>query len=107
MTRSECLDTAKKTICNDRNDQYGEPEDNFKVIAEFWSSYLGKKISSTDVANLMVLFKIARAKNASKEDTFIDICGYAACGCEIATKSTFVNADAVNKYFPLKEANDV
>lgn len=27
MTRSECLNLAKKTVCQDRNDQYGEPEE--------------------------------------------------------------------------------
>lgn len=85
MTRSECLDEAKMIICQDRNNQYGEPEDNFKVIAEFWGSYLNKDLNATDVANMMVLFKIARNMANPKEDNFVDICGYAACGIEVAT----------------------
>lgn len=83
MTRSDILDEAKKTICQDRNNQYGEPEDNFKVIANFWSEYLDTEITATDVANMMILFKVARNKANSKGDNWVDICGYAACGGEI------------------------
>ena len=28
------LEDAIQCVCTDRNEQYGEPEDNFKVIAE-------------------------------------------------------------------------
>lgn len=92
MTRDEILDTAKNCVCNDRNMQYGEPEDNFTSIAGFWQEYLytatGEHINLTafDVANMMVLFKVARAATAganASADTFVDIAGYAACGGEI------------------------
>ena len=37
---------------------------------------------------MMILLKVARIKsNNSKEDSFIDIAGYAACGGEIASQS--------------------
>lgn len=85
MTRSECLDIAKKTVCQDRNDQYGKPEDNFKIVAEFWGSYLNKSLTPADVANLMILFKIARNMGGVKEDNYVDIAGYAACGVEVLT----------------------
>ena len=88
MSRAEILDVAKRTICNDRNDQYGEPEDNFKMIADLWGDYLHKKLSAEDVANMMILFKVARNVTGSgKMDNWIDICGYAACGGEIAEKN--------------------
>lgn len=73
------------------NRQYGEPEDNFTVIANLWCDYLqgaGVKIDFLepyDVAMMMVLFKVARAsttQNGPTEDTFLDIAGYAACGVE-------------------------
>ena len=34
MTRSGILDAAKQIVTKDRNARYGEPEDNFSVIAE-------------------------------------------------------------------------
>lgn len=36
MNREMCLDEAKKCVCMDRNQQYGEPEQNFTVIAQLW-----------------------------------------------------------------------
>lgn len=85
MTRAECLEGARQAVCFDRNASYGEPEDNFSVVAEFWSTYLETKISPEDVANMMILFKVARSATAEKAvpDTWVDICGYAACGAEI------------------------
>lgn len=34
VTRQSILDTAAKYVCQDRNDQYGEPEDSFQTIAD-------------------------------------------------------------------------
>lgn len=92
MSREDILIEAKKIVCNDRNQQYGEPEDNFEVIAKLWTAYFGRvpvvrDISSKDVAMAMVLFKIGRAMTCQEEktDTYIDICGYAACAGQIST----------------------
>ena len=38
MKRSEILETAAKIVTGGKNKQYGEPEDNFAVIAEYWST---------------------------------------------------------------------
>lgn len=84
MTRRECLETAEHMVNGDREHDYGTPEDNFKTIAGLWSAYLGKEISSLDVAMLMALMKIARIKVGTKPDSFVDLAGYAACGAEIA-----------------------
>ena len=84
MTRRECLETAEHMVNGDREHDYGTPEDNFKTIAGLWSAYLGKEISSLDVAMLMALMKIARIKAGTKPDSFVDLAGYAACGDEIA-----------------------
>lgn len=85
MTRAEMLERAKQIVCNDRNKQYGEPEDNFAVIAELWESYLGVKIGAIDVANMMILFKMARIVTVIHPslDSYIDIAGYAACAAEM------------------------
>lgn len=83
MTRKECLDAAIDAVCKDRENTYGKPEDNFKLIAELWSTYIGAKIGPRDVAVMMILLKTARAKNSNHDDNFVDIAGYAACAAEI------------------------
>ena len=87
MTRKECLDHAAKAVLTDRNAAYGEPEDSFGVIAGMWSVYLGRPVSSYDVACMMALLKIVRAKqNPHHDDSWTDLAGYAACGAECAEK---------------------
>lgn len=83
-TRKACLESAMEIVCNDREDTYGSPEDNFSLIAELWSNYTGAELSGKDVAMMMALLKIARIKTGKyKADNYIDLAGYAACACEI------------------------
>lgn len=84
MNRSEILDKAKEIVNGARQENYGNPESNFQKIADYWTLYLGKSIQPHDVALMMVLMKLARLQNkADHEDSWIDICGYAANGGEI------------------------
>ena len=93
MTRKEILDAALKCVNGDRDEQYGSPEASFEAIANFWNVYLhelretrGSDIClvAKDVAVMMSLFKIARITTGqSKDDNWIDLAGYAACGGEI------------------------
>lgn len=84
MKRVELLEKAKEVVTGERVDIYGNPEDNFKEIAEYWSLYLGKKITPQDVAILMIFLKIARIKTGQDHiDNFIDIAGYSACAVEM------------------------
>lgn len=80
--RREILTDAAACVCSDRNAQYGEPEDNFDVIAAMWSAYLGIPLHALDVASMMILFKVSRLATAEKpsRDSYVDIAGYAACG---------------------------
>ena len=41
MKRDEILETAKRCVCGDREQDYESPEKNFERIAEFWSTYMG------------------------------------------------------------------
>ena len=85
--REEILHGARSCICEDRNAQYGEPENNFGAIARLWSEYLDMDVSAHDVGMMMALFKIARIKTAqkkTKEDSYVDAVGYIACAGEIA-----------------------
>lgn len=86
-TRAEILDAAKRIVTGDREKQYGKPEDNFAVIAEFWTTYIGHPISSEDVAIMMALLKIARIRSGNyKADSFVDGVGYLSLAAEIARR---------------------
>ena len=94
MKRYEILETAAKIVTGGRNKQYGEPEDNFEVIAEYWSTYLSQHnggrvilLTPMDVAIMMALFKIGRITTAGEftADSYGDCAGYAAIAGEIAT----------------------
>ena len=90
MNRAMILETAAKIVTGNREQEYRTPEDNFKEIANLWSSFLGTRqgnpLTAGDVAIMMILFKIGRlATGAGSADTWVDIAGYAACGGEIAT----------------------
>lgn len=92
MTRPEILDAAKACVCGQREQDYGKPEDNFRLIAHLWNVYLGlegfNEIAPLDVAMMMALLKIARISTGTgTADSFVDLAGYAACGGEIAEAS--------------------
>jgi len=91
QVRENVLDEAKKCVLHDRNSTYGKPEDNFRRIAELWTAYLGIRpkdvgasITPTDVAQMMLLMKVARlAHNPTHKDSWVDGIGYLACGAGI------------------------
>ena len=91
--REATLDAAKKCVCGDRDKQYGIPENNFKTIAALWTAYVASShgldvspvFDPADVAAMMALLKIARISTGKdKADSWIDGCGYLACGAEVA-----------------------
>jgi hypothetical protein len=93
MKRAEILAAAERCVCGDREQDYGSPENNFRTIASLWEAYLRPKCTSQDadlcilpedVAAMLALLKIARiASGHAKEDNWVDLAGYAACGGEI------------------------
>ena len=86
MNRKECLTSAETCVTGQRQNDYGKAEDNFSRIALLWNAYTGYAFSPKDVAMMMALLKIARIQTGTAtEDSFVDLAGYAACGCEIAT----------------------
>ena len=97
MKRADVLQTAEKCVCGQRQQDYGTPENNFQAIADLWNAYMknvrGKAsfrmavptFTAFDVAMLMALLKVGRiATGTATEDSFVDACGYLACGGEIA-----------------------
>ena len=89
--RAEFLETVKTFVCKDRNVTHGDAEDNFRVIAQLWETYLQgtppQSLNSTDVAIMMCLFKVARLMaNPKNMENWHDLAGYAACGGGIVMK---------------------
>lgn len=88
-TRKRVLKEAEKCVCGQREQDYGTPEDSFEMIGNLWTVYLdcATKIDAHDVAAMMALLKIARiSENPQHMDSWVDGCGYFACGGEIAGK---------------------
>ncbi len=88
MNRKEILDASAECITRDRAATHGQAEDNFAQIAAAWTWWLNERLSAPidayDVAQMMTLFKLARAKsNAQHLDNFIDGCGYLAIAAEL------------------------
>lgn len=79
----DCLDEAKACITGERQDQYGNPEDSFALIADYWRTYLNQPVTALDVAHMMILFKVARCQGQEpKRDNYTDICGYSSIAAD-------------------------
>lgn len=90
--RQEVLDKVQDCVCKDRQNTYGDAEDNFSDIAAYMTLWLqqrgllaqGKKLESFDVAQLSSFIKIARkAVNPRYLDNWVDDAGYNVCGAGI------------------------
>ena len=70
-------DKAKRIVFGDREQTYGDPGKNLRMIAGMWSAYLGIEITPEQVCDMMVQLKIARLKSSpDHEDSKVDIIGY-------------------------------
>ncbi len=93
------LDRAKKIVDGDRQNDYGEPEDNFRVIGEKWGTTLGileesppswkpgEPIPPRIVALMMIDLKTCREAYKPVTDNSIDIAGYAYAMSKILSKT--------------------
>jgi hypothetical protein len=73
------IDEAKSIVEGKRNEDYGNINDSFLRIAGLWSAYTGFTITKYDVAKMMILLKVSRAKNGNHRDSYVDIVGYVEC----------------------------
>lgn len=95
MTKAHEYAEKVASIVKERGDNHGvDKETSFDLIAAFWEAYMkgkqqfhgGRSFNGKDVANLMVLLKIARSISGQyNEDDFVDMAGYAVCAAEIAS----------------------
>ena len=73
-----------------RHDEHGDAERSFEAISGLWNAYLsgrktGGAITNVDVAQMMVLLKMARSiQGAPVRDHFVDQAGYSALAGEMA-----------------------
>lgn len=90
--RREILERIASCVCRDRQNTYGDAEDNFKNIAAYWNLWLrqrgllapGKEINPLDVAQMSAFIKVARkVGNLDYLDNWIDGGGYEVCGAGI------------------------
>ena len=79
------LEEVDKIINGERQDRYGNPEESFQIIADFWTIYLIHKynlewsLDAEDIAIMMSLFKHARMLGPNnKRDNMVDSIGYLA-----------------------------
>ena len=109
---------AMDVINGERQDQYGNPEDSFRLIGDLWGRYLQEVICNDDwptpesellsispehVAMMMVLFKIARETHQVKHDNVVDAAGYLGIYSDIVSnKSTSLPAVCL---MPSKQSN--
>ena len=83
MKRDQILDKAKILISGERAKDYGDAYLNHKRIAELWSPILDKDITVEQVYACKIAVKLSiLIETPDHEDTWIDICGYAALGGE-------------------------
>ena len=95
MNTTDILKKTEKLVNDSRAKTHGDKVANHENIARLWSSYLQNKtqlkinLLPEDVANLMILLKVARSQAGEHNvDDFIDTCGYASIAGEIAEKRT-------------------
>ena len=82
MTRTkQCAKCAEEEQEDIRQDRFGNKEDSYQVIADYWSSYLengnGRLINAEDSAIMLMLFKLARYQTTGKLDHLYDMHKYA------------------------------
>lgn len=82
--REDVLTDAIDLISGDREDQHGDPVDNFRRIATGWSALFGVEIAPHEVGLAMVWLKMSRIIHKPSKDSFVDIAGYAALSAELA-----------------------
>ena len=82
--RQHFIDTASELINGPRAKDYGPAKFNHQRIATIWSVILNRVVTAEQVAACMIGVKLARlAEDITKDDSWVDIIGYAALGGEI------------------------
>lgn len=93
IDEEDVLEEALRITGGDRQQDYGDPSDDFGRTAKMWEAILQPFINDgalfippRAISLCMIAVKISRETNASKRDNWTDIAGYARCGhlCSLA-----------------------
>lgn len=89
--RREALKMAEECVCKNRQNAYGDAEDNFADIAAITNivlkNKLAKPLDGLDVALFSAIIKLARCKESPRhKDNLVDLIGYGACGLGIVLR---------------------
>jgi elongation factor P--beta-lysine ligase len=88
--------TAASAALAQKGDQHGDTEASFTMIAELWTVYIKHvaiirgwtEVDSSDVAQMMVMLKIARSAYGSGDDNYVDAAGYTGIAGMLQEKAT-------------------
>lgn len=82
--RAEDVLKEALVVIEQREHQHGTKRAVFDQTRRLWSAYLGIPVTAEQVAQMMVLLKIARSQNgAFNPDDHVDAVGYAALAGEM------------------------
>ena len=87
MKIKEVLDRAEDIVLNQRQKEYSQQSKTQMhiQIAQVWSGILDRDVTAHEVALCMAGLKLVRAScQPGHEDSYVDLCGYAAIAAEIA-----------------------
>lgn len=68
---------AEGIVNGDRNEQYGDPKDAFKVYSEILSKTFNIELSPVQICKVQMAIKLGRMRYQHKRDSVVDLCGYA------------------------------
>ena len=67
---------AVATMMGDRMRSHGDPTATLARIAAMWGGYLDRELGVSDVAAMMTMLKLARARHAYDRDHYLDAVAY-------------------------------
>lgn len=87
MNRADILAEAKRLTTQDREQEHGDPHEQFARVAQVWGALLGVSIEPYQVPLMMAGLKMIRATGGRRNaDDFYDLTGYAALSGEVAMR---------------------
>lgn len=92
--RVQILEEAASLITGQRQEDYGTPEENFQRMADYANIHFAKNLQNNtpftprQMAEYMILLKMARTINSPTRDSYVDIGGYAGIAGQLAKSET-------------------
>jgi hypothetical protein len=94
--RAKLLAEAIDITTGDRQRDYGEPVANMRRIAAIYSGMTGKPFTATDVCDVLIALKLARAQeNPTHRDSHVDAAAYVGIRYECACADRAAKADLI------------